>query len=228
VFEHLRRGNVTLESFLSRYMIRYAHTEVRGYFQPRQEITNQIEVYYGRQPNISRNYIYSDQYWKELSYQQTYKLWEKAISTEDPIRLVQLEHFLKVGTCPALRTYVHPRYESEYSVQEMFGFDANTIRTEYGMWCTCFIAFHMRTHEPSTRNNRWENITKSRFSETSNASKFLDLWSAHNRKHSTQDQISFPYVSQILQIHPQSLPYRNIYGSYVYNTLFVKTEHGLR
>ncbi len=58
------------------------------------------------------------------------------------------------------------------------------------------------------------------------AHRFLDLWTMQNRKYSTQDQVSFPYVSQMLQVHPLSLPYKEIYGTYDFNNLFLKLVHG--
>jgi hypothetical protein len=82
------------------------------------------------------------------------------------------------------------------------------LRDQYGLWCTCFVAWNMKYQ----RNE---------------VIQFLTQWSNENRKFSTQDQISFPYVAQMEHIHPYSLPDDEIVGSYNYNSLFVKFIHGM-
>ncbi len=79
-------------------------------------------------------------------------------------------------------------------------------RNQYGVWCTCFVAFNMKK--------------KDTFS-------FLDLWHNQIRSFTTQDQVSFPFVVQQLGIHPYSLPQGEIYGNYDMNSFFIKLNHGL-
>lgn len=79
-------------------------------------------------------------------------------------------------------------------------------REHYGVWCTCFLAFNMRSTVVHT---------------------FLERWQQHTRNFTTQDQLSFPMVAQELGIHPYSLPDGHIEGNFPFNTLFVKLPHGL-
>jgi hypothetical protein len=84
----------------------------------------------------------------------------------------------------------------------------SSSREQYGLWCTCFVAWNMKFQKKKVEQ-------------------FLNSWSNENRKFSTQDQVSFPYVAQMEHIHPYSLPDDNIVGSYDFNTLFVKLYHGM-
>lgn len=78
-------------------------------------------------------------------------------------------------------------------------------RINYGMWCTCFVAF---------------NMTDVRSPD------FLSAWNDHIRKYSTQDQVSFPFISQQYKMHPYSLPDNDtVRGFYDFNTFFVKLSH---
>ena len=56
---------------------------------------------------------------------------------------------------------------------------------------------------------------------------FLTAWSNENRKYSTQDQISYSYVIQQLDIPPFPFPSieNGVYGSYFGNNLFTKVPH---
>jgi len=76
-----------------------------------------------------------------------------------------------------------------------------------GVWLTCFVAF---LH----KNNEVKN--------------FLDLWYLQILKYTTQDQISFPYVCQILNLIPYTLPNNEIHGDCTCNiTMFyIKYNHG--
>lgn len=89
------------------------------------------------------------------------------------------------------------RAEEGSSIQE---------RVEYGLWCTCFVAWNMK-RQPQTKT-------------------FLDAWAMENRRHTTQDQVSFPFVVQKLGNHPYSLPDDTIFGNFDWNSMFVKGYHG--
>lgn len=82
-------------------------------------------------------------------------------------------------------------------------------REQYGLWCTCFIAWDM---------TRPKQVTS-----------FLNHWYVENRRHSTEDQVSFPFVAQALQLYPHSLPDEDVavYGGHDVNSLFVKWDHGM-
>jgi hypothetical protein len=86
-----------------------------------------------------------------------------------------------------------------------------TDRNEYGVFCTCFVAFRMKGKSGH---------------EISSVKEFLNLWHDHNRHYSTQDQISFPFVIQKLKENPFPLPNLHVYGSYELNSLFIKLPHG--
>ena len=95
-------------------------------------------------------------------------------------------------------------------------------RPEYGVWCTCFIAFKMK----STIDSDADLISPYRIDKKTEL--FLQTWYSHIKKYTTQDQISFPFVSQKLHIHPFSLPSEEdgIYGNLDFNSLYIKLEHG--
>lgn len=78
-------------------------------------------------------------------------------------------------------------------------------RKQYGLWCTCFVAWNMKRPEAKT---------------------FLDAWAMENRRHTTQDQVSFPFIVQKERIHPYSLPDDTIFGSFDANSMFIKGYHG--
>ena len=77
-------------------------------------------------------------------------------------------------------------------------------RFNYGVWCTCFIAFNMKDERSKT---------------------FLREWNAQIRRYTAQDQISFSFVVQKLEIHPYSLPQGEVRGYFDYNSWFVKLSH---
>lgn len=80
-------------------------------------------------------------------------------------------------------------------------------RAEYGLWCTCFVAWNMR-HERTAS--------------------ILDMWYRHNLEYTTQDQVSFPVVLLRLNVTPLSLPDGrvDIYGTFTANSMFFKYFHG--
>jgi hypothetical protein len=98
------------------------------------------------------------------------------------------------------------------------------VHEQYGMWCTCFIAFNMIKEIPNT-----DRTQSGKKDETKSINPFLDFWYEQNRIYSTEDQVSFPFTVQKLGIFPFPLPNEEyeIYGSYDYNNLYVKMDHGL-
>lgn len=90
------------------------------------------------------------------------------------------------------------------------------VRTQYGVWNTCFISFHLK-RKIIEKNGQVKTVQQ-----------FLDLWYAHNRRYSTQDQVSFPFIVQTLGIYPYGLPEPkyDIYGSYDFSSLHIKLDHG--
>ena len=79
-------------------------------------------------------------------------------------------------------------------------------RTEYGVFVTCFLAMDMRS--PVTH-------------------RILDRWYSEILDHTTQDQVSFPYVSQMLNVHPYPLPDGIVKGDSHMSTIFLKHGHGM-
>ena len=81
-------------------------------------------------------------------------------------------------------------------------------RPQWGLWVTCFVAFDLRS--PITFE-------------------FLDAWWRENVMHSTQDQVSFPYLAWKMKVYPFSLPSSDIsVGSADLNDLYEKGGHRLR
>jgi hypothetical protein len=66
-----------------------------------------------------------------------------------------------------------------------------TASNDFGVWCTCFVAF----------DNMCGTIRH-----------FLDYWYLETLRHTTQDQVSFPYVLQKLSLVPYTLPDKEIWG----------------
>lgn len=77
----------------------------------------------------------------------------------------------------------------------------------FGVWITCFVAF----------DNKDESV-----------SNFLNKWFMETLTHTTQDQISFPYVCYKTNIIPMTLPNNEIHGNCPHeNTMFyIKKPHG--
>lgn len=59
---------------------------------------------------------------------------------------------------------------------------------------------------------------------------FLNYWFLQNLKYTTQDQVSFPYVVQRLNIIPYTLPDSEVWGEHPHHStkFFLKWEHGER
>jgi hypothetical protein len=83
----------------------------------------------------------------------------------------------------------------------------NSHTPHLGVWITCFVAF--------LKNDE-------------NVKQFLDLWYLQTLKHTTQDQIGFPYVCQKMNIIPYTLPNRNITGDCPHDKtkFYIKHKHG--
>ena len=80
-------------------------------------------------------------------------------------------------------------------------------RVNYGLWITCFLAYNMRNE--STRV-------------------FLSHWYNEIIFKTMECQLSFPYVAQMLGIHPLPLPHdESTMGDFAFNRLFEKLMHGL-
>lgn len=77
----------------------------------------------------------------------------------------------------------------------------------FGVWLTCFVAFLQKDERVQD---------------------FLDEWYTQTLVHTTQDQISFPYVCQKLNMIPHTLPNHNVSGKYPHRgTMFyIKHWHG--
>ena len=81
-------------------------------------------------------------------------------------------------------------------------------RPEWGLWVTSFVAFDL--HSPASFE-------------------FLDAWWRENVVHSTQDQVSFPFLAWKLKVYPFSLPSPGVSsGSWMHNDFFARNEHGMR
>jgi hypothetical protein len=104
------------------------------------------------------------------------------------------------------RQYEH--YLEEGFVEKWFVNDQNVdivTSEDYGMWVTNFVSFDIRLAE---------------------SKKFLDAWWHENLWHSSQDQVSFPYVAWKLHILPHNLPDQEITGNHSTNSLFKAHKHG--
>jgi hypothetical protein len=77
----------------------------------------------------------------------------------------------------------------------------------FGVWLTCFVAFD---------------------NKDGNVSNFLNKWYTETLIHTTQDQISFPYVCYKTNMIPMTLPNDEISGDLPHqNTMFyIKKPHG--
>jgi len=77
---------------------------------------------------------------------------------------------------------------------------------QFGMWVTCLVVLDLRREE-----------TK----------RFLDVWWHENLRHSTQDQIGFPYAIWKTKTMPTSLPDKEWPGSWAKSRHHVKLNHGV-
>ena len=81
-------------------------------------------------------------------------------------------------------------------------------RSEHlGVWITCFVAFYQKDNDVID---------------------FLDKWYIETLTHTTQDQISFPYVCWKKQMIPMTLPNCDIGGNapHQYTMFYIKHNHG--
>jgi hypothetical protein len=97
--------------------------------------------------------------------------------------------------------YIDNGYTDEYFKERSNG------RTHFGVWITCFVAFSNKDPEVTEFLNKW----------------FLEILT-----HTTQDQISFPYVVQKSGLLPHTLPDEVVTGDKPHeNTQFyIKHTHG--
>lgn len=97
--------------------------------------------------------------------------------------------------------YINDGYTDEYFKK------INHYSPHFGIWITCFVAF--LNNDIDVHN-------------------FLKLWYYEILTHTTQDQISFPYVCQKTNLLPLTLPNYEIKGdSPHFNTMFyIKNDHG--
>jgi hypothetical protein len=100
------------------------------------------------------------------------------------------------------KCYVEDGYTDEYFKKMC----SHTLH--FGVWITCFVAF---------------------LNKNKDVQNFLDLWYLQTLKHTTQDQIGFPYVCQKTNMIPLTLPNYEVQGDFPHRiTLFYyKHQHGL-
>jgi hypothetical protein len=155
-------------------------------------------------------------------------------------------------------TYLQQGYPLDYwkvAIQEI---SEKTIEISshpsrfYGLWVTCFLAFHMKKrtnlphHSKEYQNNpKNERIRAQQQREIEivdifsySVADFLNFWFLQNKKYSTEDQISFVYSLFQFRIFPFSLPreftssstddshFQDIYGNYEFNSFYIKLDHG--
>ncbi len=184
VFEHSRHGNLEEEVDVSLLMPRYNRRSWQGIPQPLQNVSWQYESYLK-----SAYFDESDPY--------------RLVTASPRFRNttgVELDVNVSGETSKSKELHKGPRnYDPEFwkPIQE--------IRPQFGVWCTCFIAFNMKHQHSLT---------------------FLKAWYSQIKQFTTQDQVSFAYLSQAMSIYPYTLPDDNIFGNLDFNTLFIKAEHG--
>jgi hypothetical protein len=97
--------------------------------------------------------------------------------------------------------YVKSGYDENFFKQ------INNNKEHFGVWLTCFIAF---------------------LNKDTDVTNFLNEWYLQTLIYTTQDQISFPYVSQKMNLIPYTLPDDEIKGDTPHeNTdFYIKHSHG--
>lgn len=104
--------------------------------------------------------------------------------------------------------YLKEGFSEKWWLEEYDAPTGISKRPEWGLWVTSFIAFDL--HSPTSFE-------------------FLDAWWRENVLHSTQDQVSFPYLAWKMKVYPFSLPSPGVSaGSWMHNSFFSRIEHGLR
>lgn len=80
-------------------------------------------------------------------------------------------------------------------------------RKHFGVWITCFVAFHNKKKEVSD---------------------FLNHWYLQTLQYTTQDQIGFPYTVQKTKLIPYTLPDEIIWGErpHFFTEFYIKHTHG--
>ena len=98
-------------------------------------------------------------------------------------------------------TYINYGYSDKYFK------NINSSNPNFGIWITCFVAFLLKDD---------------------NIKYFLDQWYLQTLQYTTQDQISFPFICQKLNMIPYTLPNEDILGDRPHsNTQFyIKHIHG--
>jgi hypothetical protein len=106
--------------------------------------------------------------------------------------------------------YLKDGYTDGYweGIKERWGWKS---RADYGVFVSCFLAFNMKKKDNLQRNEE--------------VPRFLNAWAYENIHFSTQDQVSFSYVSFKTGISPLPLPGYGIYGNYLANNIFTKSSH---
>jgi len=96
--------------------------------------------------------------------------------------------------------YLNNGYEDVYFK------NINNVNPHFGVWLTCFVAF---------------------INNDKSVKEFLDLWYLQTLKHTTQDQIGFPYVCQKTHTIPYTLPDFEISGDCPHKTtmFYIKHDH---
>ncbi len=100
------------------------------------------------------------------------------------------------------KCYLEDGYSDQY-------FKNITSHTPHlGVWITCFVAFLQHDQE---------------------VQEFLNMWYLQTLKHTTQDQISFPYVCQKTGLIPMTLPNHDIYGirPHFHTQMYIRRQHGI-
>ena len=163
-----------------------------------------IEIIYNKTSEYILNNIYKE---KIIG-------WHHEMRYGDLSKEVEASHFNRyTSTFMNKQSQPYQDVDKQYKCYLDEGYDnsffKNIIkdRPHVGMWITCFVAFLHKDKE---------------------VSKFLELWYLQTLKHTTQDQVGFPYVCQKTNIIPFTLPNNEISGDYPHkNTLFyIKHEHG--
>jgi hypothetical protein len=102
----------------------------------------------------------------------------------------------------------------QYKAYVEDGYDENFFKSQnhpsphFGVWITCFVAFHNKSPEVSN---------------------FLDTWYLQTLKYTTQDQVGFPYVVQKTGLIPITLPQQAEHGLFphLYTLFYFKHNHGI-
>ena len=163
-----------------------------------------IEIIYNKTSEYILNNIYKE---KIIG-------WHHEMRYGDLSKEVEASHFNRyTSTFMNKQSQPYQDVDKQYKCYLDEGYDnsffKNIIkdRPHVGMCITCFVAFINKDKE---------------------VSKFLEFWYLQTLKHTTQDQVGFPYVCQKTNIIPFTLPNNEISGDYPHkNTLFyIKHEHG--